>query len=60
MHYAYRKRKREDLGEFRRGHRVTAFDDVVKKPPIKRPLLTVHGFINTKFGYHLIKTLYRK
>jgi hypothetical protein len=31
MHYAYRKRKRGDLGEFRRGHRVKAFDDVVLK-----------------------------
>ncbi|GAA0786469.1 peptidylprolyl isomerase PpiC [Marinobacterium sediminicola] len=44
-----------DLGEFRRGDMVKAFDDVV----FKRPLLKVHGPIKTRFGYHLIKTLYR-
>ena len=43
------------LGEFRRGQMVKAFDDVV----FKRPILKVHGPIKTKFGYHLIKTLYR-
>ncbi len=49
------KKKGGDLGEFRRGQMVRAFDDVV----FKRPLLKVHGPIKTKFGYHLIKTLYR-
>jgi len=49
------KKKGGDLGEFRRGQMVKAFDDVV----FKKPLLTVHGPIKTKFGYHLIKTLYR-
>ncbi|MEI6894537.1 MAG: peptidylprolyl isomerase PpiC [Colwellia sp.] len=49
------KKKGGDLGEFRRGEMVKAFDDVV----FKRPLLKVHGPIKTKFGYHLIKTLYR-
>ncbi|WP_010324002.1 peptidylprolyl isomerase PpiC [Marinobacterium stanieri] len=44
-----------DLGEFHRGDMVKPFDDVV----FKRPLLQVHGPIKTKFGYHLIKTLYR-
>ncbi|MBV0932472.1 peptidylprolyl isomerase PpiC [Marinobacterium weihaiense] len=44
-----------DLGEFRRGDMVKAFDDVV----FKRPLLKVHGPVKTRFGYHLIKTLYR-
>lgn len=44
-----------DLGEFHRGDMVKPFDDVV----FKRPLLKVHGPIKTKFGYHLIKTLYR-
>jgi len=44
-----------DLGEFRRGQMVKAFDDVV----FKKELLKVHGPIKTKFGYHLIKTLYR-
>jgi len=49
------KKKGGDLGEFRRGQMVKAFDDVV----FKKPLLKVHGPIKTKFGYHLIKTLYR-
>lgn len=49
------KKKGGDLGEFRRGQMVKAFDDVV----FKRELLKVHGPIKTKFGYHLIKILYR-
>jgi peptidyl-prolyl cis-trans isomerase C len=49
------KKKGGDLGEFRRGEMVKAFDDVV----FKKELLKVHGPIKTKFGYHLIKTLYR-
>lgn len=49
------KSKGGDLGEFRRGQMVKAFDDVV----FKKELLKVHGPIKTKFGYHLIKTLYR-
>lgn len=49
------KKKGGDLGEFRRGQMVKAFDDVV----FKKELLKVHGPIKTKFGYHLIKTLYR-
>lgn len=44
-----------DLGEFRPGQMVKAFDDVV----FKRALLEVHGPVKTQFGYHLIKTLYR-
>ena len=44
-----------DLGEFPPGKMVKAFDNVV----FKKPLLTVHGPVKTKFGYHLIKTLYR-
>lgn len=44
-----------DLGEFRKGQMVKAFDDVV----FKKPVLTVHGPVKTRFGYHLIKTLYR-
>lgn len=44
-----------DLGEFRRGQMVKQFDDVV----FKKEILTLHGPIKTKFGYHLIKTLYR-
>jgi peptidyl-prolyl cis-trans isomerase C len=48
-------RKGGDLGEFRRGQMVKQFDDVV----FKQALLTVHGPVKTKFGYHLIKTIYR-
>ncbi|MDC8829569.1 peptidylprolyl isomerase PpiC [Alteromonas gilva] len=44
-----------DLGEFRRGQMVKQFDDVV----FKKELLTIHGPVKTRFGYHLIKTLYR-
>ena len=44
-----------DLGEFRRGKMVKAFDQVV----FTKPLLEVHGPVKTQFGYHLIKTLYR-
>ena len=49
------KKNGGNLGEFQRGDMVKAFDDVV----FKRPLLKVHGPIKTRFGYHLIKTLYR-
>jgi len=43
------------LGEFRRGQMVKAFDDVV----FKQDVLKVHGPVKTRFGYHIIKTLYR-
>ena len=48
-------KKGGDLGEFRRGQMAKPFDDVV----FNKPLLTVHGPVKTRFGYHLIKTLYR-
>ncbi|MFT7259219.1 MAG: peptidyl-prolyl cis-trans isomerase C [Glaciecola sp.] len=48
-------KKGGDLGEFRRGDMVKAFENVV----FKQEILTVHGPIKTQFGYHLIKTLYR-
>ncbi len=48
-------KKGGDLGEFRRGQMVKAFDDVV----FKKEILIVHGPVKTRFGYHLIKTLYR-
>lgn len=49
-------RKRSgDLGEFGRGDMVKAIDDVV----FKKALFEVHGPVKTKFGYHLIKTVYR-
>ena len=49
------KKKGGDLGEFRRGQMVKAFDNVV----FKQAVLEVHGPVKTKFGFHLIKTLYR-
>lgn len=44
-----------DLGEIQSGQMVKAFENVA----FKKPLLTVHGPVKTKFGFHLIKTLYR-
>lgn len=44
-----------DLGEFKRGEMVKPFDDVV----FKKPVLVVHGPIKTRFGWHLIETIYR-
>jgi len=44
-----------DLGEFKRGDMVKAFDQVV----FNKPILEVHGPVKTQFGYHLVKTLYR-
>ena len=49
------KKKGGDLGEFKRGQMVKAFDDVV----FKKEVLKVHGPVKTKFGYHLIQTIYR-
>lgn len=49
------KKRGGDLGEFSRGDMVKAFDDVV----FKKPLFEVHGPVKTKFGFHLIKTVYR-
>lgn len=48
-------KKGGDLGEFRPGQMVKAFDNVV----FKKPILEVQGPIKTQFGFHLIKTLYR-
>lgn len=44
-----------DLGEFRKGQMVKAFDDVV----FKKEVLKVHGPVKTQFGFHLIQTIYR-
>lgn len=49
------RKKGGDLGEFGPGQMVKAFDDVV----FKKPILEVHGPVKTKFGFHLIKTVYR-
>ncbi|MBL4607316.1 MAG: peptidylprolyl isomerase [Pseudomonadales bacterium] len=48
-------KKGGDLGEFSPGTMLKAFDQVV----FKKPLLTIHGPIKTKFGFHLIETIYR-
>lgn len=48
-------KKGGDLGEFRRGDMVPAFENIV----FKKEILTVHGPVKTQFGFHLIKTLYR-
>jgi peptidyl-prolyl cis-trans isomerase C len=48
-------KKGGDLGEFPPGRMVKAFDNVV----FKKALLTVHGPVKTKFGFHLIETIYR-
>jgi len=45
-----------DLGEFRPGSMVRAFDDIV----FKKTVLEVHGPVKTRFGFHLIQTIYRK
>ncbi|QDP00870.1 peptidylprolyl isomerase [Thalassotalea sp. PS06] len=44
-----------DLGEFRKGQMVKAFDDVV----FKKEILKIHGPVKTQFGFHLIQTIYR-
>ena len=44
------------LGEFGRNDMVKPFADTV----FKGPLLKVQGPVKTKFGWHLIKTLYRQ
>ncbi|WP_028470705.1 peptidylprolyl isomerase [Neptunomonas japonica] len=48
-------KKGGDLGEFSPGTMLKAFDNVV----FKKSLLTVHGPVKTKFGFHLIETIYR-
>ena len=44
-----------DLGEFRQGQMVPAFDKVVFSCPVLEPT----GPLHTQFGYHIIKVLYR-
>ena len=48
-------KKGGDLGEFGPGTMLKAFDNVV----FKKPILTIHGPVKTKFGFHLIETIYR-
>ncbi|WP_033793085.1 peptidylprolyl isomerase PpiC [Pantoea septica] len=44
-----------DLGEFRQGQMVPAFDKAVFTCPLIKPF----GPVKTTFGYHIIKVLYR-
>ncbi len=48
-------KKGGDLGEFSPGKMLKAFDNIV----FKKPVLKVHGPVKTKFGFHLIETIYR-
>ena len=48
-------KKGGDLGEFRKGQMVKAFDDVV----FKKSVLDIHGPVKTQFGFHLIQTIFR-
>ncbi|MBY5922229.1 peptidylprolyl isomerase PpiC [Ferrimonas balearica] len=43
------------LGEFRKGDMVPTFDKAVFTGPILKPI----GPVKTKFGFHIIKVLYR-
>lgn len=45
-----------DLGEFKQGVMIGPFD----KTAFSCPLLTPFGPVKTKFGYHIIKVLYRR
>lgn len=49
-------KKGGDLGEFASGQMLKVIDNVI----FKQPLLTVHGPIKSKFGYHLVETIYRR
>ena len=48
-------KKGGSLGEFRRGDMVPQFDKAVFSAPILKP----YGPVKTKFGWHIIKVLYR-
>ncbi|WP_251358661.1 peptidylprolyl isomerase [Kangiella sp. TOML190] len=51
------KRQGGDLGEFKKGAMVKQFDDAVfAKGSEDKPLI---GPVKTRFGYHLIKVLYK-
>ncbi|EBS7635802.1 peptidylprolyl isomerase [Salmonella enterica] len=45
-----------DLGEFKQGMMVKPFDDAVFSYPLLKP----YGPVKSKFGYHIIKVLYRR
>lgn len=47
-------KKGGDLGEFRRGQMVPAFDKACFNGELLTPML-----VKTKFGWHIVKVLYR-
>lgn len=47
-------KKGGDLGEFRKGQMVPAFDKVCFSGEVLKPTL-----VKTKFGWHIVKVLYR-
>ncbi|MDW6005118.1 peptidylprolyl isomerase PpiC [Vibrio mangrovi] len=47
-------KKGGDLGEFRQGQMVPAFDKVCFQGEVLKPVL-----VKTKFGWHVVKVLYR-
>ncbi|MFD2178219.1 peptidylprolyl isomerase PpiC [Veronia pacifica] len=49
------KKRGGDLGEFNQGDMAPAFDKAV----FRGELLTPIGPVKTKFGFHIIKVLYR-
>ena len=49
-----------DLGEFKRGAMVPAFDEAVFKVVEDEPLGTILGPVKTQFGHHLIKVVQRR
>ncbi len=48
-------KKGGDLGEFGPGKMVKAIDNII----FKKPVLKIHGPVKTKFGYHLVQTIFR-
>lgn len=50
-------KKGGDLGEFKKGDMVKAFDQAVFKPGSEDK--TFIGPVKTKFGFHLIQVLYK-
>ena len=49
------KKRGGDLGEFKKGDMVPAFDKAVFSCEVMKPF----GPVKTRFGYHIIKVLFR-
>lgn len=50
-----RRKRGGDLGEFKKGDMVASFDNAVFSCELLQPV----GPVKTRFGYHIIKVLYR-